>query len=159
MPHHFDDAVGELEGGFDGIGETAAVFATHHEPVHDDRDVVVLPAIQRLRETSARTTCQNRLKEIAFGCHKYATAKGHLPPGLIGPRLDPATRIPYWPGSGTKEDDSRSAPFVGVLAIIGVLTSVISVFFYLRLVVMMYMTPAAGPMSLPTVPRMAGAAR
>ena len=44
------------------------------------------------------------------------------------------------------------------LAIIGVLTSVVSVFFYLRIVVMMYMTPAAGPMSLPAVPRLAGLA-
>ena len=44
------------------------------------------------------------------------------------------------------------------LAIIGVLTSVVSVYFYLRVIVMMYMTPAAGPMSLPAVPRIAGAA-
>jgi NADH-quinone oxidoreductase subunit N len=45
------------------------------------------------------------------------------------------------------------------LAIIGVLTSVISVFFYLRVVVMMYMTPpAAVPPRIPAVPRLAGAA-
>jgi NADH-quinone oxidoreductase subunit N len=44
------------------------------------------------------------------------------------------------------------------LAIIGVLTSVVSVYFYLRVVVMMYMTPSAAPMALPAVPRMAGAA-
>jgi NADH-quinone oxidoreductase subunit N len=44
------------------------------------------------------------------------------------------------------------------LAIIGVLTSVVSVYFYLRVVVMMYMTPAAAPMRLPAVPRFAGAA-
>ncbi len=44
------------------------------------------------------------------------------------------------------------------LAIIGVLTSVVSVYFYLRVVVMMYMTPSAGAMSLPAVPRVAGAA-
>jgi NADH-quinone oxidoreductase subunit N len=45
------------------------------------------------------------------------------------------------------------------LAIIGVLTSVVSVFFYLRIVVMMYMTPADdAPDSIPPVPRMAGAA-
>jgi NADH-quinone oxidoreductase subunit N len=44
------------------------------------------------------------------------------------------------------------------LAIIGVLTSVVSVFFYLRIVVMMYMTPSAAPaLSLP-VPKIAGAA-
>jgi len=44
------------------------------------------------------------------------------------------------------------------LAIIGVLTSVVSVFFYLRVVVMMYMTPSAGPMAIPKVPALAGAA-
>lgn len=44
------------------------------------------------------------------------------------------------------------------LAIIGVLTSVVSVYFYLRVVVMMYMTPKAGAMQLPVVPRLAGVA-
>ena len=44
------------------------------------------------------------------------------------------------------------------LAIIGVLTSVVSVFFYLRVIVMMFMTPAAAPMNLPAVPKLAGAA-
>ena len=44
------------------------------------------------------------------------------------------------------------------LAIVGVLTSVISVFFYLRIVVMMYMTPADTPAQFPAVPKIAGAA-
>ncbi len=44
------------------------------------------------------------------------------------------------------------------LAIIGVLTSVVSVFFYLRIVVMMYMTPETGEAQVPEVPRVAGAA-
>jgi NADH-quinone oxidoreductase subunit N len=44
------------------------------------------------------------------------------------------------------------------LAIIGVLTSVVSVFFYLRIVVMMYMTPADAPAQFPAVPKIAGAA-
>jgi NADH-quinone oxidoreductase subunit N len=44
------------------------------------------------------------------------------------------------------------------LAIIGVLTSVISVFFYLRVVVMMYMTPARERVAIPPVPAIAGAA-
>jgi NADH-quinone oxidoreductase subunit N len=41
-----------------------------------------------------------------------------------------------------------------------VLTSVVSVFFYLRLVVMMYMTPADAdaPVTFPAVPKIAGAA-
>jgi NADH-quinone oxidoreductase subunit N len=45
------------------------------------------------------------------------------------------------------------------LAVIGVLTSVISVYFYLRVVVMMYMAPAAeAPAVFPKVPRLAGGA-
>jgi NADH-quinone oxidoreductase subunit N len=44
------------------------------------------------------------------------------------------------------------------LAILGVLTSVISVFFYLRIVVMMFMTPTESPVKVPPVPRFAGAA-
>jgi NADH-quinone oxidoreductase subunit N len=44
------------------------------------------------------------------------------------------------------------------LAIIGVLTSVVSVFFYLRIVVMMYMTATETPARVPSVPRVAGAA-
>jgi NADH-quinone oxidoreductase subunit N len=39
------------------------------------------------------------------------------------------------------------------LAIIGVLTSVVSVFFYLRIVVMMYMTPTDSPARFPAVPK------
>jgi NADH-quinone oxidoreductase subunit N len=44
------------------------------------------------------------------------------------------------------------------LAIIGVLTSVVSVFFYLRVVVMMYMTPNDSPRTIPAVPAIAGGA-
>ena len=44
------------------------------------------------------------------------------------------------------------------LAIIGVLTSVVAVFFYLRIVVMMYMTPGDRSAQFPAIPRMAGLA-
>ncbi|MGE3706636.1 MAG: NADH-quinone oxidoreductase subunit N [Vicinamibacterales bacterium] len=44
------------------------------------------------------------------------------------------------------------------LAIIGVLTSVVSVFFYLRVIVMMYMTPAEDRSPVPVVPVVATAA-
>ena len=42
------------------------------------------------------------------------------------------------------------------LAIIGVLTSVVSVFFYLRVVVMMYMTPTDKPAVFPAIPKVTG---
>src|SRR5438874_5343301 len=44
------------------------------------------------------------------------------------------------------------------LAILGVLSSVVSVFFYLRVVVMMYMTPPEHASPVPAVPQVAGAA-
>jgi NADH-quinone oxidoreductase subunit N len=44
------------------------------------------------------------------------------------------------------------------LAIIGVLTSVVAVFFYLRVIVMMYMTPSDHTLRFPAVPRIAGLA-
>lgn len=44
------------------------------------------------------------------------------------------------------------------LAIIGVLSSVVSVFFYLRIVVMMYMTEREAPVRVPALPVVAGAA-
>jgi NADH-quinone oxidoreductase subunit N len=44
------------------------------------------------------------------------------------------------------------------LAIIGVLTSVVSVFFYLRVIVQMYMTSSTAPLRLPPVPLVAGVA-
>jgi NADH-quinone oxidoreductase subunit N len=44
------------------------------------------------------------------------------------------------------------------LAIIGVLTSVVSVFFYLRVIVMMYMTPSTATVRVPKVPAIAATA-
>ena len=49
------------------------------------------------------------------------------------------------------------AGYIG-LAIVGVLTSVVSVFFYLRVVVMMFMTPTDAPAQFPAVPKVAGGA-
>jgi NADH-quinone oxidoreductase subunit N len=49
------------------------------------------------------------------------------------------------------------AGYIGV-AVIAVLTSVISVFFYLRIVVMMYMTARETPAAIPRVPMLAGGA-
>jgi len=45
-----------------------------------------------------------------------------------------------------------------VMAIIGVLTSVVSVFFYLRIVVMMYMRDDGTPAAFPPIPAIAAAA-
>ena len=47
VPDHLDDAVGGLERGLDRVVEPRAVVGAHHQPVHHDRDVVVLAPVER----------------------------------------------------------------------------------------------------------------
>ncbi|MSR52532.1 MAG: DUF1559 domain-containing protein [Gemmataceae bacterium] len=42
---------------------------------------LLLPAVQRIRESSDRMVCANHLKEIGLGFHRFHDTKGYLPDG------------------------------------------------------------------------------
>jgi prepilin-type N-terminal cleavage/methylation domain-containing protein/prepilin-type processing-associated H-X9-DG protein len=42
---------------------------------------VLLPAVQKIRETAARVRCQNHLKQLGIACHSYHDCNDRLPPG------------------------------------------------------------------------------
>jgi prepilin-type N-terminal cleavage/methylation domain-containing protein/prepilin-type processing-associated H-X9-DG protein len=58
---------------------------------------LLLPVIQRARESAQRTLCANQLRQIGLACHGYHDVHGAFPPGYIAcPNPDPLATDPGW---------------------------------------------------------------
>jgi prepilin-type processing-associated H-X9-DG protein len=66
---------------------------------------IVVPAVQRVRETANQARCRSNLRQLALAAHGYDAAHGVLPPGYLGPLADSPKPLPA----------EKTGPWVGCL--------------------------------------------
>lgn len=82
---------------------------------------LLIPAVQRVRESANRTACANNLYQLGLAAHNYHSTHGVFPPGYLGPR-DPQMTFDFspYPGAGVPGSPYwnwfQRASHVGVLA-------------------------------------------
>ena len=56
---------------------------------------LLLPAVQKVREAAARTTCTNNVKQLALGIAQFENAYGYYPPGDSRTNVPKASFVPF----------------------------------------------------------------
>ena len=77
---------------------------------------MLLPAVQSVRESARRVTCQNNLRQIGIAMLNYESAFMHLPPGRSGcDDLSDANPTTNCPGGLSAEEKAGYGAFVSIL--------------------------------------------
>lgn len=80
---------------------------------------LLLPAVQRARESASRTKCQNNIKQMVLASTNYVSANGTYPSGAgvfpIYPANAPADAVAFEPGAGRPPEPQRPSAQVLIL--------------------------------------------
>src|SRR4051812_43231112 len=74
---------------------------------------LLVPAVQKVRESANRATCQNNLKQIGLAIHNFHDSTGVLPPSRLAKYLAgwPALILPYLEGDAVYQQWNLNKSF------------------------------------------------
>ena len=77
---------------------------------------MLLPAVQVVRESARRTSCQNNFRQIGLAISNYESTLGNLPPGRVGcDDIGEGMSVPGCPPGLTSEEKNGASGFIPLL--------------------------------------------